>query len=123
MQHVAGRRSFTFGRTVEYPSPSPNLTPPSGALACITVIYAGFGYFRPHVRYALPISVTPLSLRWREICMHTPRSREICMHKLVSRRVGCAHASFQARTDGWTLAYYGSYWLPNLACMDVITSN
>ena len=55
--------------------------------------------------------------------MHTPRSREICMHKLVSRRVGCAHASFQARTDGWTLAYYGSYWLPNLACMDVITSN
>ena len=34
-----------------------------------------------------------------------------------------AHASFQARTDGWTLAYYGSYWLPNLACMDVITSN
>ena len=31
----------------------------------------------------------------------TPRSREICMHKLVSRRVECAHASFQARTDGW----------------------
>ena len=38
--------------------------------------------------------------------MHTPRSREICMHKLVSRRVGCAHASFQARTDGCHLKQF-----------------
>ena len=44
------------------------------------------------------------------------------MHAQTRLKAG-AHASFQARTDGWTLAYYGSYWLPNLACMDVITSN
>ena len=33
----------------------------------------------------------------------------MCMHKVVSRRVECAHTSFQARTEGWTPAEIG-WW-------------